>query len=480
LLGQLERQESDAIDLGSIDVARATQSLRFASSPDAEAVAQTLNTYYRNANIRVAVSSGLIERMIPAVDSRVQPVRQQILGSDVRGQSFIDSKVDVRLMPSPASWRLQLETNGNVHSKTSSRNGPVLIRNGSDAEFTSVTPLEITRLDAQVGNTGVGVQSQTRIRGIDTDFDAIPLVSTLVREIAMSRYQQLAPIAKQIQNGQIRKSVATEVDKRVNEQIEAASAKFVQHLIGPLGSLGLSPMVVDMQTTADRLTARYRIGGDWQLAAFTPRPRAPSDSLLSVQVHQSVLNNTLETALPAGESVSIKTLIDELRARFAVPEPVALADDDDVELSADTIIHFAPTRPITVEIEDDSVWITLRIMRLYSPGSVDLRRFVVRAVYKCEVDGMSASLVRDGHLRISGPGMSMRDRLPARAIFNKVFSTRRALPLVPPALGQHPAMSGLVISQLELRDGWIGLAIGPATADRIAKTKSPSHRDLSH
>jgi hypothetical protein len=472
LLGQIERQESDAIDLGGIDVARATQSLRFASSPDAATVAQTLNTYYRNANIRVAVSSDLIERLIPEVDSRIQPVRQRILGSDVRGQSFVDSKIAVRLTPSPDSWRLQLETSGNVHSKTSSRSGLVSIRNHSDADFASVTPLEITRLDAQVGDTGVDVRSQTRVRGIETDFDAIPLVSTLVREIAMSRYQQLAPIAKQIQNGQIRRSVGSEVDKRVNEQIDAASAKLVQHLVGPLNSLGLSPMVVDMQTTEERLTARYRIGGDWQLAAFTPRPRAPSDSLLSVQVHQSVLNNTLETALPAGQSVSILTLVDELKTRFAVPDQIALADEDDVELSADTIIHFAPTRPITVEIEDDAVWITLRIMRLYSPGSVDLRRFVVRAVYKCEVDGMSASLVRYGHLRISGPGMSMRDRLPARAIFNKVFSTRRPLPLVPPALGQHPAMTGLAISQLELRDGWIGLAIGPATGDRVATNAS--------
>jgi hypothetical protein len=472
LLGQIERQESDAIDLGGIDVARATQSLRFASSPDAQAVAQSLNTFYRNANVRIAVSSRLIERLIPEVDARVQPVHQRILGSDVRGQSFINSKVAVRLNPSPTSWRMQLETSGNVHSKTSSRNGPVSIRNHSDADFTSVTPLEITRLDAQVGVTGVNVQSQTRVRGIDTDFDAIPLVSTLVREIAMNRYQQLAPIAKQIQNGQIRHNVGSEVDKRVNEQIEAASAKFAAHLIGPLGALGLSPMVVDMQTTEERLTARYRIGGDWQLAAFTPRPRAPSDSLLSVQVHQSVINNTLETALPAGEPVAVTTLVDELRSRFAVPEQIVLADQDDAELSADTIIHFAPTRPITVEIEDDSVWITLRIMRLYSPGSIDLRRFVVRAVYKCEVDGMSASLVRDGHLRISGPGMSMRDRLPVRAIFNKVFSTHRPLPLVPKTLGQNPAMSGLAITQLELRDGWMGLAIGPVTADRVAKKAS--------
>jgi hypothetical protein len=478
LLGQLERQESDAIDLGGIDVARATQSLRFASSRDAESVGRTLNAHYRNANLRLAVSSSLIERLIPEVDSRIQPVRQRILGADVRGQSFVDSRLAVRLVPSQTTWRLQLETLGNIHARTSSFNGPVAIRNGTQAAFRSVTPLEITSLDAVVGDTGVDVQSQTTVRGIDTDFDWIPLVSTLVREIAMNRYQQLAPLAKQIQHNQIRGSVSSEVDQRVHHQIDEASAKFVRHLVGPLAGLGLSPMVVDMQTTEDRLTARYRIGGDWQLAAFTPRPRAPGDSLFSMQMHQSALNNTLETALPAGKSITIKELVEELRSRFAVPDRVSLVDDDDVELSANTIIHFASTRPITVEIEEDSVWITLRIMRLYSPGSVDLRRFVVRAVYKCEVDGLSANLVRDGHIRISGPGMSMRDRLPARAIFNKVFSINRPLPLIPAGLGEHPAMTGLAISQLELRDGWIGLAIGPASVDRVARSVYPS-TDLS-
>jgi len=468
LLGQLERQESDAIDLGGIDVARATQSLRFASSQDAEAVAHALNTYYRNANIRIAVSAGLIERMVPAVDSRIQPVRQRILGSDVRGHSLIDSQVAVRLIPSPTSWRLQLETMGNVQSQTSSRNGPVSIRNGSQAQFNSVTPLEITRLSASAAGTAVDVQSQTRLRGVETDFDSIPLVSTLVREIALNRYQSLAPIAKQIQNNQVRASVSAEVDKQVGHQIDEASQKFTRHLLGPLGSLGLNPMVVDMQTTDERLTARYRIGGDWQLGAFTPRPRAPSNSWLSIQMHQSVLNNTLETALPAGQSKSIQDLVNELSSRFAIPDNVAIAGNAD-DLPDDTVIHFAPTRPITVEIEDDLVWITLRIMRLHRPGSIDLRRFVVRAAYKAEVNGLSAQLVRDAHLRISGPDMSMRDRLPVRAIFNKVFSTHRPLPLLPPALADSPSMEGLAVNQLELRDGWIGLAIGPATGDRVAE-----------
>jgi len=472
LLSQIERQESDAIDLGGIDVARAAQSLRFAGSNDAQAVASRLNAYYRNANARIAVSGDLITRMIPEVDARVEPVRQRILGADVRGLSHIDSSVAVRLVPSPASWRLQLETSGRVISDTASRSGPVSVRTGSTAAFRSVTPLEITRLSAIAGGTSVDVGSNTHLRGVDTDYDSIPLVSTLIREIAVSRYQSKSPAAKRIQHGQIRDGVGSEVDKRVNQQLDDASLSFTRHLVGPLGSLGLSPMVVDMQTTEDRLTARYRVGGDWQLAAFTPRPRAPSDSLLSVQIHQSVLNNTIETALPAGESKTIRELVDELRSRFAIADSVNMDDGESDELRDDAIIHFAATRPVTVEIEDETIWITLRVMRLHAPGSIDLRRFVVRAAYRPEINGLSAQLVRDGHLTISGPGMTMRDRLPIRAIFTKVFSPQRPLAIVPARLADHPAMQGLVINQFELRDGWIGLGIGPASKSTEA-SKSP-------
>ncbi len=472
LLGQLERQESDTIDLGAIDVARAAQTLRFASSPEAVAVSEQLNTLYRNANVRLAVSGDLIQRLIPEVDTRVQPVRQQILGADVRGQSVVDSAVSVQLVPSSDSWKLQLVTQGNLVAQTASRNGPVSIRNGSHADFQSVTPIEISLQGADTGQTTVGVQSQTRVRGIDTDFDAIPLFSTLIREIAHSRYQSLAPTAKQIQDGQIRRQVGQEVDQQLQRQLDAVADKYSAHLAGPLGALGLNPMVMDMQTSEQRLTARYRVGGDWQLAAFTPRPRAPGNSLLSLQMHQSVLNNTLETALPAGESVTIAQLIDEMRQRFALPDDVRWADDQDEELAQETHIHFAATRPITVEIENDTLWVTLRVMRLNGPGKLDLRRFVVRAAYKVELDGLNAQLVRDGHLRISGPGMSMRDRLPIRAIFNKVFSTNRPLPLSPAGLLQHDAMQGLAITQFDLRDGWLGLAIGPAARDRVATVEA--------
>ena len=475
LLAQIERQESDAIDLGGIDVASAVQTLRFAESAEANRIAQSLNTYYRNANIRVAITDGMIERLIPEVDAKVQPVRDVILGADVRGTSVAKSDLSLKLIPSDHSWKLVLENNGRVSTGAASRQWPVLIRSDSEASFLSSTPLEISASGAVAGSTGVAVRSATKVRGLSTEFDSIPLVNSLVREIAMNRYDSMAPLAQQIQKSKIRRGVSAEVDAKVSEQLDEASKTLSQRLTGPLGTLRLSPMVVDMETTETRLSARYRVAGDWQLAAFSPRPRAPMASLMSVQIHQSALNNTLETILPSGEPKTISELIDQIKQLFMVNDGMSLGDDD--QLAAETSIQFASTRPITVEIEDDILWITLRVMRLKQNAGIDLRRFIVRAGYKPQVDGLSANLVRVGHLRISGPDMSMRDRLPVRAIFNKVFSARRTLPIVPAQWLSHPALEGLAVTQAELRDGWIAVAIGNASDTAITPQIARSEED---
>ena len=119
-------------------------------------------------------------------------------------------------------------------------------------------------------------------------------------------------------------------------------------------------------------------------------------------------------------------------------------------------------------MNESRLWVTLRVVRLNRGDRVDLTKFIVRAAYRPQMEGMQALLVRDGHLRISGPGMSMRERLPIRAIFNKVLSPNRPLRLTLPQLIEHPAAVGLAVSQLELRSGWIGMAISESDAPRIA------------
>jgi hypothetical protein len=225
-------------------------------------------------------------------------------------------------------------------------------------------------------------------------------------------------------------------------------------------------MVTDMQTTESRLVARYRLAGDHQLAAFTPRPRALQDSLLSVQIHESAINNALEHLVPTESPMPIRDAISDAMNTFG-DHNASLPD----EVPDDVTVQFARSRPITAEFKDDTLWVTLRVVRLRRGDRLNLTKFIVRAAYRPQIDGIHARLVREGHLRISGPGMSMRERLPIRAIFNKILSSNQALPLTLPAMTEHPALNGLVVGQLDLRDGWIAMSITRPREDRVASVE---------
>ncbi len=463
LMQQMERRESDAIDLAAIDIAGVVQTLRFAESQKATSVATALDTYYRNANVRTAISDTLLQRFLPTVETQVKPVRERMFGSNIRGTSQIDSDLQIALSPSPDRWNICLKTLGDVRTNSTGYNGPVALRTRGQSRFVAETPIVVTRKGATIGNSVVNATGTTRLRGIRTDYDGWPLIGSLTKSYAESQYQAIAAKSNRVANRKIQKQVGDEIDTRLTQSVNESSEKLSDLVLGPLGRLQLDPKVVDMQTTESRILARYRLAGDWQLAAFTPRPRAPRSSLMSVQVHQSAINNTLEQLVPKDEPKLIQEIFSDSLVLFGSDER-ELPDD----MPDDVSVQFAKTRPITIEVEDGSLWVTLRVMKLTRGKKLNLKRFIVRARYLPQYDGLNASLVREGHLSISGPRMSMRDRLPLRAIFNKVLSPNRPLQLTLPRLVEHPAAEGLAISQLELRDGWIALAVSEAAAPKIA------------
>jgi hypothetical protein len=463
LLSQLERQESNAIDLAAVEIASAAQTLRFAESPAAVKVSDEINTHYRNANVRFAISERFIERMIPAIESTSMPVNTEVMGARVSGVSQIQSDFEIDLEPAVDRWLIKLKANGRVETDSVGRQGVVAVRTAASAKFNAASQIEVTKRGLSLGDANAKVRSSTRLRGVETSYDGWPLVGMLVRSIAEDRYREMAPQANRIANREARTRIESEIDEQLETRVDEAAVKVSEMVLGPLGRLQLDPRVTDMRTTDQRLMARYRVAGDWQLGAFTPRPRALSDSLMSVQLHQSALNNTLEQLISADQPIDIRTLIRKSAGTFG-KQDVVIPDD----IPDDVTVQFARTRPITVEIQDGMLWLTVRVLRLRREEGIDLTQFIVRAGYRPEIEGMNARLVRDGHLRISGPRMAMRERLPVRAIFNKVFAASREIPLTVPRLIENPATEGLVVSQLELRDGWLAMAISEEGAARIA------------
>lgn len=462
-LQDLERGESDSIDLSAIKVGEAFQSLRFSDDLDAARVAKAIDVNYRNANVRTAISVQLIDRLLPAVPTKSSPIRTTVLGNAVRGTSQVDSQLGVRLTPSRDSWNLHITTNGDVVTQSRSGQSGVTVMSTGNSVFGATTPLIIRRDGYSIGSTQVNVSGSQRLSGIRSKYDGWPLVGPLVRGMAESRFQEAKPVASRISRDQIQSEVTTQLQAQLGEKAERGSQRLDEFVFGPLGRLDLHPKIIDLQTTSTRLVARYRLAGDWQLASNTPRPRAWNDSWMSLQIHQSALNNTMEQLLPTGNAKTFGEFFDDTMELFG-RDGATLPED----VPANALIEFAGTRPITVEMDNGKLVLTLRVVKLEQPGSAGLSRFIVRATYRPEIDGLKARLVRDGHLSVAGPGMSMRKRFPIRALFNKVLSESRSIPLTLPKLTDHPATQDLAISQLELRDGWLALAISPDVSARVA------------
>ena len=113
--------------------------------------------------------------------------------------------------------------------------------------------------------------------------------------------------------------------------------------------LKLNPVALDLRTSKTRLIGRYRLAGDHQLGAHTPRPQAPGDSLLSVQIHESAMNNVVEQLSLDGKESDLRELYREICAKFARPD---LEVPDEVPMGVK--IRFSDSQAIHVRFEQES------------------------------------------------------------------------------------------------------------------------------
>ena len=467
LIEDIETLESDPVHRCSRSLADAMQSLRFSEHQEQANVAQAIGLHYRNANLRLAVSEEFINRMMPGQTRLEKPVKQTILGADTRGSSQIATKLHVDFIKDPSALKLALNLDGDISSNTQSSRRGATFYNSSIANVNAVREITISTQGININGRRATVDSNDSLRNFSTDWDRLPILGDMVRQFAHKEFLQARPIAKRIMQKTIAKQTDEAFDQQLQEKVRMAEGQFNNRLIGPLQSLDLQPMVVDMQTTDTRLIVRYRLASSEQLAAYTSRPIAPGDSQLSLQVHQSAFNNMVSRVVEGDRNWTMQDLADKISDLLQQPRQ-AVPDD----APTDVTTRFAGTRPITVEFEDGRMWLTLRVASLEQPGRIHLKNFFVRIAYLPSVDGLHAELNRDGVMSIGGDKVNPRERLALRAIFLKVFSTRASVPMVSDELLRDPRAVGLAFSQLVLNDGWLGIAISQENSPHVAIVKA--------
>lgn len=453
LVEQYERTFSQGDSQG---LARGFQTLRWSPLEIENRLAQPLNDHYRNANVRVAIAASLINRVLPSEHSTVEAVDDVIRDAHVQGQSQVSSRIRVFLVPDRWQWRLGLEARGDVAAQTESRKGPATFYQDAYSNYDARKHVTVDKRGVRLERAEARARSSSDLRGFETDYDGIPLFNMLARSIANRKYQEESARAESEVEEKVAMLARQRLDEEVQKRLSDAEGEFQQKWLSPLRKLGLDPTPVDFETTEQRLIVRYRLAGTQQLAAHTPRPQAPANSWLSVQLHESAFNNTFDQLRLGGRKVSIDELYRELAVKFDRPAPT-IPDD----LPEDVTITFAPIEGIRVRCDHGQVHLTLRIAELAQGRGNRWRNFEVRATYVPSTDQREANLVRDGIIELGGERRGLGNQVALRAIFAKVLSKNRPIRLINHSMARQPQLNDLDVNQFVIHDGWIGVAMAP-------------------
>jgi len=456
LLDDLELYEQIPSTEMAHELARDIQTVRWSTCPEVVQLAETIDAHYRNANLRVAMSEELINRLLTRDYIFEEEVNDNFLGAHVFGQSRAEARLKVVLLPDRGCWRLGLEAQGAVESDTETTKGPATFYNRGLSRYRTRKTLFVDRRGIRTQGADAEADSQINLSRYETDFDYVPILGWVTRSIALRQHDIKYEEARQQTVARLESITSERMDREVEQQVADVEEAFQQKWLSPLRGLNLKPLAVNMETTEQRLIVRYRLAADAQLAAHTPRPQAPSHSLLSVQVHESALNNTLEQLRLDGRREDLRTLYREVAETFQRPD-LAVPED----IPENVTIQFADHDAVRLQCDQGHVMITLRITELKRKRRKAWRNFAVRAYYRPDSMQLDANLVREGIVQLAGR-LRPFDRIALTGIFSKVLSDDRPFNIINKRLSQDAIFKDLKVTQFVVNDGWIGVALGPA------------------
>lgn len=455
LLTGIERFEQGGLPSDGRALAAESRLLSHSTKESKQRLAVWLTSHYRNANVRVTFSDDLLNRLLPDSLKQQAAVNDTILGLPVRGWGTSRTGLSVRFLPNRDQLAVRLEAQGIMNSQTRTLSGPVRMFHHNNATFAAHKDLHFSTNGVKVHPSVAFSNNNSKLRGMESDYDGVPFLSGIVASVAMDKHDEKRPAALREAAWKTARRVEDGLDHDIDEQLKQGNAKLAERVLTPLDNMHLQPEIIDLQTLENRAVVRFRIAGDDQLAANTPRPRAYSDNVGSMQIHQSAANNVVDRLGLQGRRYTPADLYRHVVAQLNLQQQHDLS-----KVPPDVEFQFAANDPLTLRFDDGKVELRLALDELKC-GERNWSNFVIRVQFKPQVVDGRTYLVRDGIVRLTGSQLKTTAQISLRTVCAKVFPDDLKVALWPEDLRTDSRFADLDIEQIDIRDGWLGLSVGP-------------------
>ena len=308
LLAALEQYEFSRLSSDAAKIANVIDPLLQSENGAQRALGQAIDLHYRNANLRIVATGDLMNRLLPTTRNEAGKIDDYILGIPVWGNSRTRTRLQTRLIPDPQRIRIGMEAWGHILSDTVASSRNVYVYNEGETGFLVRKLILIDHQGVKAKPSVAEAISESELIDIETDYDNIPFVGSWVRNAARRKHDEGHDDALSQTEYRVASQAKQTFDKELGPRLRKGIDGFYHALWKPLEQLGLDPTAVQLSTTEERATSRLRIGHSGQLTGYSARPRALSNSMLSMQFHESAINNGLDQLQLAGNTFSLHAL----------------------------------------------------------------------------------------------------------------------------------------------------------------------------
>ena len=460
LIELMEREEDNKKQLGKIShyLNREYQNLLWSDDPIANELAALIESHWRNANFRIAINERMLNQMLPQMPATTEPVSERIQGAKVSGQSLIENQLRIALIPNPNEISLGLETIGQVTSDTVAQRSGFTFQNRGLADFKVFQVLAFSRTGVTSAEPWATSKARQRLIGLRGSYDRVPLVGWLTRKIAKQKVEEQAPQANKLTEERVESGAKERVEQEVNQMVNLFRRGLHQFVLSKLIAMDLEPETIQLSTSQERIFGRYRIAGRDQMAAWQPRPTDFESDLLTVQFHQSAINNLIERFGLSGKEFNPITLGEHVEKITGIPYASENRD-------AEATFVFNEYDAVRVDFKDGIASVKFSFKKFQIGKGRPWKNIAIRANFKPSYMGTRIVLDRDNLFEVeSKKDLRFTESAAIRAAFKVILDEQYAFDIVPAVVRSRIPNLTLGIDRLSLAEGWCGVALDNASA----------------
>ena len=409
-------------------------------------------------NMLLEVHERLFAQAVDRPVDEVEPVRENILGTRIRGTGRTTGRVHVDFVPSTDRAAFDLVLAARNVSHTRGTQGPVTVHSQGFTDIGARRRIFLDDRSVSAAPVQASASTATRISGINVNSR---FGKRIIRRIANRKIAESKPQAEAVAEARARDRIRREFTTQTDPAIAQFRSEFQNRVRRPLESRGLYPEWIHINSTDSALVTTARKASPVQLAAASFPPPAAAENVLTARVHESAVNNALEQQF--GGKIFTQDDAAKLAADFQAKMPESLGTEADQQPWA---ITFAKHRPISVTAADGRLTVMVRGDKFVS-GERDFPGMDISATYAIgRASPGGYVLVREGDVQIYPPGFkpgSGEKLSPAetsvRRILQRRFDKLLKADIEVPDLklqGELAHAGPLPMQQLEAhKDGWI-------------------------